>query len=262
MRLPSARWAILTVAAVLTGAFLILPTLIVVPMSFNDSSTLGTFDGSWSLQWYRDLFGSPEWRLAAANSLQVALGTTVAATVLGTLAAWGFSKMRGMAQVFRAGSLAPVIIPPIILGVGLYSVFLTWQLTGSILGLVIAHTVLALPFVVIAVGASFAQLDPVYERAAESLGATSWQRLRAVVLPLVLPGVVAGALFAFVTSWDEVVVSIFLTDASTRTLPVEMWIQVRTQVTPTLAALGTCLLLISSLALIAMHVLRRNDRHV
>jgi len=260
MTKPPLRWVALTTATVLTACFLLLPTLVVVPMSFNGSSTLGVFDSTWTTRWYDELLSSSAWRTAAFNSLQVALGSTVLATVLGTLAAWGFSKLGIYGRAVQGGSIAPVIVPPIILGVGLYSVFLTWQINGTVLGLVLAHTVLAIPFVVIAVGASFAQLDPVYERAAASLGAKPFQTLRRVILPLLLPGVVAGALFAFVTSWDEVVVSIFLTDAQTRTLPVEMWIQVRTQVTPTLAALGTCLLLVSSLALIAMQVLRRSER--
>lgn len=259
MKTFSLRWGVLTTVTVLTACFLLVPTLVVVPMSFNGSSTLGVFDDTWTTRWYDELLTSSAWRTAALNSLQVALGSTVLATTLGTLAAWGLSKLGVYGRVVQGGSIAPVVIPPIILGVGLYTVFLNWQLSGSVLGLVLAHTVLAVPFVVIAVGASFAQLDPVYERAAASLGANGFQTLRHVILPLLAPGVVAGALFAFVTSWDEVVVSIFLTDAQTRTLPVEMWLQVRTQVTPTLAALGTCLLLVSSLALIAMQVLRRSE---
>jgi putative spermidine/putrescine transport system permease protein len=262
MRTLSLRWVVLTLVTAATACFLLVPTLVVVPMSFNGSSTLGVFDSVWTTRWYEELLSSEAWRTAALNSLQVAVGSTVLATVLGTLAAWGFSKLGVYGRAMQGVSIAPVIIPPVILGVGLYTVFIEWGFTGSVLGLILAHTVLAIPFVVIAVGASFAQLDPVYERAAASLGARPSQTLRRVVLPLLTPGVVAGALFAFVTSWDEVVVSIFLTDAETRTLPVEMWLQVRTQVTPTLAALGTCLLLVSSLALIAMQVLRRSEHDV
>jgi putative spermidine/putrescine transport system permease protein len=162
--------------------------------------------------------------------------------------------------VVRGGSLAPVVIPPVILGVGMYSVLLRWHLTGTPLGLILAHTVLALPFVIISVSASFAQLDPVYERAAMSLGANGVRRLVRVVAPLVAPGAVAGALFAFITSWDEIVMAIFLTNAQTRTLPVEMWIQMRTQVTPALAALGTCLFALSTAALLAVQLLQKKSR--
>jgi putative spermidine/putrescine transport system permease protein len=253
------RWVVLRVLAVLVGAFLILPTLIVIPMSFNGSSTLGVFNDEWTTAWYRDLFSDPRWSAAATNSLKVAVGTTVLALVLGTLAAWGLSKMTRFAELIRGASLAPVIIPPVILGVGMYTVFLQWDLTGSIMGLILAHTVLALPFVIVSVTASFAQLDPVYERAAMSLGANGFQRLVRIVVPMVAPGVVAGGLFAFVTSWDEIVVAIFLTDATTRTLPVEMWIQMRTQVSPTLAALGTGLFALSTVALLAVNLLRRKE---
>ncbi|WP_148573290.1 ABC transporter permease [Nocardioides caldifontis] len=259
MRTVPARWLALRAVAVLVGLFLIVPTLMVVPMSFNGSSTLGVLNGDWTTRWYSDLFGDPRWRAAAANSLKIALGTTALSLLLGTLAAWGLSKGTRFGELIRGASLAPVVIPPVILGVGMYTVLLRWELTGSLTGLVLAHTVLALPFVIVSVSASFAQLDPVYERAAMSLGANGFQRFVRVVVPLVAPGVVAGGLFAFVTSWDEIVVAIFLTDASTRTLPVEMWIQMRTQVTPTLAALGTALFALSTVALLAMQLLRRDE---
>lgn len=259
MRTVPPRWVVLRLAVLVIGAFLIVPTLVVVPMSFDSSATLGVFSGDWTTKWYSALLDDPRWRDAAANSLKIALGTTVLSVVLGTLAAWGLSRGTRFGELIRGASLAPVVIPPVILGVGMYTVFLRWELTGSLLGLVLAHTLLALPFVIVSVSASFAQLDPVYERAAMSLGANGVQRLLRVVVPMVAPGVVAGGLFAFVTSWDEVVVAIFLTDATTRTLPVEMWIQMRTQVTPTLAALGTALFALSTLALLAFQLLRRDE---
>lgn len=255
MRRLSVRWFFLIVATGLVTAYLLLPTLVVIPMSFNRSSTLGVFAGGWTTEWYRELFTSPEWRSAGWNSLQVAVGTTVAATVLGTLAAWGLSRNGRFTSLVQGTMFAPLIVPPVVLGVGLYTLLLGANLTGTIPGLIFAHTVLALPFVVVAVSASFAQVDPNYEKAAAVLGAPPWQRLRRVVLPLVAPGIVSGALFAFITSWDEIVISIFLTDLETKTLPVLMWSQVRTQVTPTLAALGTCLVVLSTLALAAMHPL-------
>lgn len=259
MNTVTLRWVVLRILAVLVGAFLILPMLIVIPMSFNGSSTLGVFNGEWTTAWYRDLINGPRWATAATNSLKVAGGTTVLSLALGTLAAWGLSRMTRFAELIRGASLAPVVIPPVILGVGMYTVFLQWDLTGSVLGLILAHTVLAVPFVIVSVSASFAQLDPVYERAAMSLGANGWRRLVRVVVPMVAPGLFAGGLFAFVTSWDEIVVAIFLTDATTRTLPVEMWIQMRTQVTPTLAALGTGLFALSTVALLAVSLLRGKE---
>lgn len=252
MKRLSLRWFFLVAVTGSVAAFLLLPTLVVIPMSFNSSRTLGVFADGWTTDWYRELFTSPQWQAAAQNSLQVAVGTTILATILGTLAAWGLSRSGRFTAAVRGAMLAPLIVPPVILGVGLYTLLLSTKLNATIPGLVFAHTVLSLPFVVVAVSASFAQVDPNYERAAASLGAPPWQRLRRVVLPLVAPGIFSGALFAFITSWDEVVVSIFLTDLQTRTLPVLMWSQVRTQVTPTLAALGTCLIVLSTVALAAM----------
>jgi putative spermidine/putrescine transport system permease protein len=152
-----------------------------------------------------------------------------------------------------------MIIPPVIIGIGTYVLYLKWYLDGSVIGLILAHSVLALPFVVVTVTATLSQLDPVYDRAAASLGAGPWTRFRRVTVPLIAPGMFAGALFAFVMSWDEVVVSIFLTDAQSRTLPVFMWTQIRTQLTPTLAAVGVFLTVLSIVALVSMRRLQKGN---
>jgi putative spermidine/putrescine transport system permease protein len=162
--------------------------------------------------------------------------------------------------VFTALLLSPMIVPVIILGVGTFLLFSKWKITGTMSGLVLAHVVLALPFVIVSVMASARTLDETLEMAAASLGANRWQTFRRVVLPLILPGVVSGALFAFITSWDEIVVAIFMTSPTLRTLPVVMWGQVRTNLDPSLAAAGTLLILISTLALVAVQLLRRGAR--
>lgn len=251
------RHIALTVVTVVVGVFLILPTLYIVPLSFDASSTLGVPSGRWTTAWYAELFTDRAWARAARNSLQVAVLTTVLATLLGTALALAFRVKTRTNAIANAITLAPMIVPAVILGVGLYGLLVSWGLGGTLLGLVFAHTVLAIPFVVVAVGSSLSQVDPDYERAAASLGASPLRQHLRVILPLALPGIFAGALFAFVTSWDEVVVSIFLTNAQSRTLPVLMWTQVRTEVTPTLAALGTCLLVLSTLALLGMQMLNR-----
>jgi len=254
------RHVALTVVTVVVGVFLILPTLYIIPLSFDASSTLGVPSGRWTTSWYVELFTDRAWARAARNSLQVAVLTTVLATVLGTVLALAFRVKSRINSIANAVTLAPMIVPAVILGVGLYGLLVSWGLGGTLLGLVIAHTVLAIPFVVVAVGSSLSQVDPDYEKAAASLGASPVRQHVRVVLPLALPGIAAGALFAFVTSWDEVVVSIFLTNAQSRTLPVLMWTQVRTEVTPTLAALGTCLLALSTLALLGMQMLNRRSK--
>lgn len=257
MRMPLRHVALGFVSAVV-GLFLILPTLYIVPLSFDASSTLGVPSGQWSTRWYAELFTERDWALAASNSLQVASLTMVLATALGTALALGLRAKTRIGVMVNGFALAPMIVPAVIIGVGMYGMLIWWGLGGTLLGLVIAHTVLAIPFVAVAVSSSLSQVDPDYEKAAASLGAPPWKQVTKVVLPLAAPGIAAGALFAFVTSWDKVVVSIFLANTHSRTLPVLMWTQVRTEVTPTLAALGTCLLALSTLALAAMQLLKRN----
>jgi putative spermidine/putrescine transport system permease protein len=245
----------------LVGVFLLAPTLIIVPMSVTSGRALEFPPKGFSLQWYQAILESPTWRSAAWTSAQVALLTVVLATVLGTAAALALVRWRSRAVgPLAALLLSPMIVPVIILGVGTFLLFSRWHLTGTMAGLVIAHTVLAIPFVIVAVSASARSLDPTLELAAAGLGATRWKTFRRVVLPLIMPGVVAGALFAFITSWDEIVVAIFMTSPTLRTLPVLMWGQVRTSLDPSLAAVGTLLIVVSTLVLLAAYVLQRLRR--
>ena len=262
MKRVQPRWVVLGCFAALVGIYLMLPTLIVIPMSLNRSSVLGVFGDEWTLDWFAEIASDPAWGRTALTSLQVAVGTVLLATTVGTAAALGLQRVGARWRLpITAVLVSPMIIPPVIIGIGTYVLFLRWYLEGSVLGLILAHSVLALPFVAVTVTATLSQLDPVYDRAAASLGAGPWTRFRRVTLPLIAPGMLAGALFAFVMSWDEVVVSIFLTDAQTRTLPVFMWTQVRTQLTPTLAAVGVFLTLLSIVALISMRRLQKGPTH-
>ena len=153
--------------------------------------------------------------------------------------------------------LAPLIVPIVIVAIGMFSLYVRWRLGGSLVGLVLAHTALAVPFVVVSVSASLRTMDRNLELAAANLGANPRQTFRRVTLPIILPGVIAGAIFAFITSWDEVVVAIFLTSARFRTLPVEMWEQVRQAVDPTVAAVATTLLVVTTVLLLILLVVRR-----
>jgi putative spermidine/putrescine transport system permease protein len=247
--------------AALVAAFLLLPTLLVIPMSVTEGRDLEFPPKGFSLKWYEQLFHDQAWREAATTSAQVAFFTVVIATVLGTAAALALVRWRSRATgVLTALLLSPMIVPVIILGVGTFLLFSRWRMTGTMTGLVLAHVVLAIPFVIVSVMASARTLDPTLELAAASLGAGRWQTFRRVVLPLIVPGVVAGALFAFITSWDEIVVAIFMTSPTLRTLPVLMWGQVRTSLDPSLAATGTLLVLVSTAALVAVQLLRRGTR--
>jgi putative spermidine/putrescine transport system permease protein len=192
------------------------------------------------------------------NSAEVAVLTAIFATVLGTLASLALTRGRFPGRTLVNGLvLAPLIVPVVIIAIGMFSLYVRWRISGSLLGLVIAHTALALPFVVVSVSASLRTMDRNLELAAANLGASPRQSFMRITLPIILPGVLAGAIFAFITSWDEVVVAIFLTTARFRTLPVEMWEQVRQVVDPTVAAVATTLLLVTTALLLIVLVVRR-----
>ncbi|KRT63094.1 MAG: putative ABC transporter permease, putative spermidine/putrescine transport system permease protein [Chloroflexi bacterium CSP1-4] len=252
------RRLLLLALGALTVFFLMAPTLVVVPMSVTASNALTFPPEGFSTRWYEKMLTDPQWSSGFVNSAQVAFLTAVLATVLGTLAALGTVRGRfpGKSAV-NALVLSPLIVPVIIIAIGMFSLFVRWKISGSIAGLVLAHTALAVPFVVINVATSLRTIDRNLELAAMNLGADPVRTFRRVTLPLILPGVLAGGLFAFITSWDEVVVSIFLTTARFRTLPVEMWEQVRQVVDPTVAAVATTLLAVTTSLLLLVLVVRR-----
>jgi len=252
------RRLLLLALGALTVFFLMAPTLVVVPMSVTASNALTFPPEGFSTRWYEKMLTDPQWSSGFVNSAQVAFLTAVLATVLGTLAALGTVRGRfpGKSAV-NALVLSPLIVPVIIIAIGMFSLFVRWKIAGSMAGLVLAHTALAVPFVVINVATSLRTIDRNLELAAMNLGADPVRTFRRVTLPLILPGVLAGGLFAFITSWDEVVVSIFLTTARFRTLPVEMWEQVRQVVDPTVAAVATTLLAVTTSLLLLVLVVRR-----
>jgi putative spermidine/putrescine transport system permease protein len=236
----------LVLLAVVTGVLLVLPTLVVVPMSFSDSSYLTFPPEEWSLRWFRNYVTDPAWRDSTLASLRVAVLVTLLAVVLGTAAAIGL--VRGQVRFKAAISglvIAPLIVPYVIVGLAAYAVALELGLTETTLGFVLVHTALAVPYVVVNVAAALASFDRRLEEAAMSLGASPIVTFQKVTLPLIAPSVAAGALFSFITSWDEVVVSLFLSGPDLTTLPVRMWSGVRVQIDPTVAAVSTMLLLLT-----------------
>jgi putative spermidine/putrescine transport system permease protein len=242
----------------LTVFFLMVPTLVVVPMSFTASNALTFPPEGLSLRWYEKMLTDRQWSTGFVNSAQVAFSTSILATVLGTLAALGTVRGRFPGRgVVNGLILSPLIVPVIIIAIGMFSVFVRWRIAGTLPGLVVAHTALALPFVVVNVATGLRTVDRNLELAAQSLGASPLRTFQRITLPLILPGILAGGLFAFITSWDEIVVSIFLTSARFRTLPVEMWEQVRQVVDPTVAAVATTLLAVTTTILLFAFVVRR-----
>ncbi len=252
------RRLLMAALGVLTVFYLLAPTLVIVPMSFTEASIMSFPPEGFSLQWYEQMFTDRQWSSGMVNSIQVAVLATILATALGTLAALGLARGRfpGRAAA-NAIVLTPLIVPVVIIAIGMFSLFVQWRISGSLIGLVIAHTALAMPFVIVSVGASLRTMDRNLELAAANLGADPRRTFLRITLPIILPGVLTGAIFSFITSWDEVVVAIFLTSARFRTLPVEMWEQVRQVVDPTVAAVSTTLLVVTTVLLLLLLVVRR-----
>jgi putative spermidine/putrescine transport system permease protein len=242
----------------LTVFYLLAPTLVIVPMSFTEAKILSFPPQGFSFEWYAKMVTDRQWSAGIIHSLQVATLTAVLATVLGTLAALGLSRGRFPGRSLVNGlALSPLIVPVVVIAIGMFGLFVQWRLTSSLLGLVLAHTALALPFVIVAVTTSLRTMDRNLELAAANLGADPRRSFAHITFPIILPGVLTGAIFAFITSWDEVVVAIFMTSARFRTLPVEMWEQVRQAVDPTVAAVSTTLLVVTTVLLLLLVVVRR-----
>jgi putative spermidine/putrescine transport system permease protein len=250
--------------------FLITPILIIIPLSFNAepyftfTRAMLTFDpDGYSLRWYRDFWNSASWQASIRNSFIIAIGATIVSTTLGTLAALGLSRSH---MPFRAAIMgiliSPMIVPLIISAAGMFFFYSKINLAQTYLGIILAHAALGTPFVVITVTATLSGFDHSLTRAAASLGADPTTTFFKVTMPLILPGVISGALFAFITSFDEVVVVLFLASVEQRTIPREMWSGIREAISPTILAVATILILISVLLLLSLELLRRRNERL
>ena len=240
--------------------FLVAPVFVVVPLSFTDSEILVFPLPGWSLRWYDDFFTNPLWTGALYNSFAIGLSVTVLATVLGTTAALGLHASRFRLKPVALGLLmAPLAVPVVIVAVAMFYFFARIGLLGTFPGMVLAHTVLALPFVVVTVLATLQGFDSTVVRAAASLGASPLFGFRTVTLPIIAPGVVSGALFAFVTSFDELVVTIFIASPRQRTLPRQIFSGVSENLSPTVTAAAVVLIVVCMSLMIAVELLRRRS---
>lgn len=253
---------LLAAFAVLVGVWLVAPTLIVIPISFTDKASLVFPVTGWSLRWYENFFTNPTWIGSLVTSFQLAAVVATVATIIGTAAAVGLHRRVGATSnaALRGLLMAPMIVPGIVLAVGVYAVFLRMGLTGTFLGFVLAHTVMALPFVVVAVGASLTSFDNGLLAASASLGAGPLTTFRRVVLPSIAPGVVSGFLFAFIASFDEVILALFIQSPYLRTLPVKMFTSVTRDTDPTVAAASTLILCTTSLMIVVGVLLTNKNR--
>jgi putative spermidine/putrescine transport system permease protein len=243
--------------------FLVAPILVALPLSFNAEPYFSYPMPGTSLRWYAAVVHSPAWRKALQNSLVVGTLTMVLATLLGTLAALGLTRARFPFKALILGTLiSPMVAPIVITAVAMYFFYAKIGLINSFAGLVVAHTALATPFVVIIVSATLAGFDTRLSRAAASLGAPPLTAFFTVTMPLILPGLISGALFAFVASFDEVVTVIFLAGVEQYTLPREMWKGVREDINPTILAVACLMVALSVLALTLMEFLRRRTERL
>ena len=240
--------------------FLVAPILTIVPLSFSSGSFFYYPLPGFSLRWYEDFFSSSFWLPALKNSLIVAVSATVIATALGTLAALGIWRARFPAQgLVLAILISPMVVPVVIVAVGAYFALAPLGLTDGYAGLILAHATLGVPFVVVTVLATLAGFDRTLIRAAESLGAPRITTFRRVTLPLILPGVASGAVFAFAASFDEVVVALLMAGPGQRTLPRQMFAGINDNISLTIAAAATMLIAISLLLMVVVALLQRRS---
>jgi putative spermidine/putrescine transport system permease protein len=242
-------WLRLVVA--LGALYFVLPTLFVIPMSFSSSTTFSFPPKGFSLDLYRNFFTDPVWLTSLRNSFFVALVAAALATVVGTAAAVGLNALTGrMARLARTVLMISLVTPGIVIAVVIYISFLKWHLVGSFTGYVLAHAAIGMPFVLVSVTSSLSGFDPKLLRASASLGATPLRTFVRVTMPLISRGIVTGAVFAFVTSFDEVVIALFLRSPTFQTLPVQMYNSVTFEVDPTIAA--TSSLVVSAVTVICL----------
>jgi ABC-type spermidine/putrescine transport system permease subunit II len=241
--------------------YLVLPTLVIVPMSFSGATYLAFPPESWSLGWYRQVAENPAWQNAAGNSLVIGLSSALIATVLGTLVALALARGRIVfAGLVSAIVVAPMMLPHIILAIGLYPVMLDLGALRTYTAAILGHAVIALPLVFITVSAALKSYGGSLELAAMTLGANPWQSFWRVTFPMIRTSVIVGAILAFATSFDELLLSLFLTGTTTRTLPRLIWEQLSDFLTPAIAAVATLVFAFSLVLLAVAALLQRRPR--
>lgn len=252
--------------------FLIAPLFVILPLSFNaeqyihfSEKMLALDPDGFSLRWYKDMIWGTKnpWGLATKNSLIIAFFATIGSTILGTVAALGLSSRHmPYKAAFMALLISPMIVPLIISGTAIFFFMAKVGLAATHTGIILSHIILGTPFVVITVTATLSGFDHSVTRAAASLGSNPVNTFMKVTLPLITPGVISGALFAFVTSFDEVIVVLFLAGLENTTIPIQMWVGLREQLSPTIMAVATCLIIMSTLILVSAELLRRRSERL
>ncbi|MDZ4736835.1 MAG: ABC transporter permease [Rhodospirillaceae bacterium] len=252
------RFMLILIVAWTVLLYLLLPIFVATPISLSPERYLLMPRGEYSLRHYENLFTNERWLSSIWQSLVIAVASTTIAVITGSLAAVGIWRLASrLGETLRAFVLLPMIVPPIVSALAFFQVFADLGLLDTMLGVILAHTVLAVPYVVITVSTSLAGFDLKLEQAARNLGASMRQTIRYVILPNIMPGVLSGAVFAFILSWDEIVVTLFISKLNVFTLPRRMWDGIREQADPTIAACATTLILITFAAILTYLVLQR-----
>ena len=238
----------LYVFAVITMILLVTPTLIVIPMSFSDSQYLEFPPDTWSTRWYQHYFGSDEWMRATRTSFKAAFLTMLAATPIGVLAAYGLhaSRVPFIRPTFIL-LITPMMVPVVLIAIGAFYAYVKLQILYTMTGLVLAHSLLAIPLVVIVTGSALKSYDMNQENAARSLGAPRWKAFVSITLPQIRFAVVTSALLAFLTSFDEVVIAMFISGGDNPTLTRNMFNALRDQIDPTIASISTIMIVVTTL---------------
>jgi mannopine transport system permease protein len=239
-------------------AFILVPILIILPMAFSETEYLTFPPQGFTLRWFGEFFSSSRWMDAMWFSLRIAALTAVSTMVIGTMATYALVRGAGrVGTLFQALLIGPIVVPHIALAVALYLFFQQTGLSGTTLGYVFAHTIIALPFTVFTVAAALSSVDPALEDAAMSCGATRFAAFRLITLPIILPNVVSGGLFAFIISFDEPVVAFFLAGIRDKTLPRMMFDDIEQNLTPVIPAIAVLLTVLSIAVLIGAALLKR-----
>lgn len=241
--------------------FFILPTLFVIPMSFSESTTFQFPPQGFTLRLYENFFTNPIWLSSLGNSFLVATLTALLATTVGTAAAVALSRMEGrLARFVRTLLMVPIVAPAIVVAVAVYIAFLGWQLTGTVTGYVLAHTAIAVPYVLVSVTGALGGIDPQLLRAAASLGSPPWRAFVRVTMPLISRGILTGAIFSFIVSFDEVVLALFLRSPVFQTMPVQMYNSVTVEIDPTISAASSLMVVAVTIVFLLPQLLRGRPR--
>lgn len=242
----------------LVAAFLLLPVVFIVLLSFGSSRWLAFPPPGWTLKWYQELFADPSWLEAALTSARIATMTTILAVVIGLLAS--FALVRGQfrgREIIRGLLLTPMVLPVVVFAIAIYAFFLRLGLGGTTIGFVIAHTVLALPFAIIPIATALEGFDKSIEDAAIVCGASPLEAKLRITFPSIRIGIFSAAIFAFLASWDEVVVAIFMASPTLQTLPVKIWGSLRSDLSPVIAAASSLLVGLTLALMVVAALLRR-----